>query len=170
LIAALKDTDGRVRWRAAWALGNFNDLRAVEPLIAALRDTDGEVRMGVAWSLKELGNLKDARVVELLAAALKDEDRNVRANAVRTLGRIKDARAVEPLISALKDESAYVRESAGAALKGMGWRPETTMEQGENYSGASSSSPGIGIVQPPGPRLPPILFPDRGGGGRRPIP
>ncbi len=51
LISALKDEDWRIRWGAAYALGEIKDPRAVEPLIQALKDEDWYVRLRAANAL-----------------------------------------------------------------------------------------------------------------------
>ena len=143
LIQKLKDKNWRVQQRAAEALGEIKDARAVEPLIAALKDENLDIRWRAADAL---GEIKDARAVEHLIAVLKNEDWNIRRHAADALGKIgapavepliaalkdkhwnirrnaadalgviKDARAVEPLIAALKDEDSDVRKRAAAAL------------------------------------------------------
>jgi len=57
LILALKDDDDSVRYYAAFALGEINDIRAVEPLIQILRDNDSDVRNAAKEALtKQDGN------------------------------------------------------------------------------------------------------------------
>ena len=85
LISALKDEDWRIRWGAAYALGEIKDPRAVEPLIQALKDDDSNVREKAAWALGWIG---DKRAVEPLIQALKDEDSNVRLRAACALREI----------------------------------------------------------------------------------
>jgi HEAT repeat protein len=131
------------RMRAAVALGEIGDPRAVEPLIAALGDENLNVRIDAA---KALGKIGDPRAVEPLIAALGDEnlnvridaaealskigvpavahlivalgneDQRVRSGAAKALGKIGDPRAVEPLIAALEDEDFWVRQSVIVAL------------------------------------------------------
>ena len=98
LIAALKDPDESVRWRAAEVLGQLGDGRAIEPLVdAVLKDPNNIVRWHIAETLEQLG---DGRAVEPLIAALKDPDGSVRRRAAEVLGQLRDGRAVEPLIAA----------------------------------------------------------------------
>jgi HEAT repeat protein len=59
-IRQLKDKHADIRARAAAALGEMKDPRAVEPLIATLADPDSSVRSYVALAL---GKIKDARAV-----------------------------------------------------------------------------------------------------------
>lgn len=119
--ADLKDKEPSVRWRAAWALGEVEDARAVEPLIEALSDKDPKVQRDVLWALASVD--PDWRQSELarraipgFAAVLKDGDRWARRMAALRLGEIKDASAVEPLIRALRDKDASVRREAAWAL------------------------------------------------------
>lgn len=117
LIQKLKDEDPSVQTKAAKALGDIKDARAVEPLIAALKDNNWHVRLGVA---KALGDIKDAHAVEPLIAALKDKESAVRREVVEALGEIKDARAVGPSIAALKDKDQNVRWWASVTLGKIG--------------------------------------------------
>lgn len=95
LIDDLKETDENTRWKAAKALGESRDLRAVEPLIAALNDSSIYVRRRVEESL---GILKDLRAIGPLVEALKkDPD----GNAARILAEY-GVPVVAPLILALK--------------------------------------------------------------------
>ena len=54
LIGALEDSDADVRWKAAYALGEIGDERAVEPLIEALKDSNKDVRENAAEALKKI--------------------------------------------------------------------------------------------------------------------
>ena len=114
LIAALKDEDTNVRRNAADALGEVNDVRAVEPLIEALKDPN--VRRNAADAL---GEIKDVRAIDPLIAALGDEERYFRNDAAGALGKI-GAPAVGPLIAALKSQYYHVRMGAAMALGEIG--------------------------------------------------
>jgi len=135
--------DKYVQERAAEALGEIGDARAVEPLIAALKDRDWFVEYALAKigkpaveplivALKDedkdvrliaigaLEKIGDARAVEPLAAALEDKDDHVRWKAMWVLGKMGDARAVEPLIAALEDKDYHVRWTAAEFLGNIG--------------------------------------------------
>ena len=119
LTKALKDQDEHVRWKAAGALGNIGDARAVEPLIETLKDSVHDVRHVAAEALVKIGK----PAAEPLSKTLKYEDR-VRGSEVRritamVLGKIGDARAVEWLTSTANDpkEEPIVRWEAKEALK-----------------------------------------------------
>lgn len=60
LLADLRDGDFDARWRAARALGERREGRALDPLVAALRDPERYVRVAAAVSLGRLG---DARAI-----------------------------------------------------------------------------------------------------------
>lgn len=82
----LRDENSDVRDDAAFALGELNDPRMVEPLIAALQDKDPSVRDSVA---QLLARLNDPRAVDPLIAALKDEkDEWPRRHMANALERI----------------------------------------------------------------------------------
>jgi len=102
------------RRRAAFALGEIGDARAVEPLIAAVRTDRTNVRIGAA---RALGDLKDPRAIEALIEALID-DWGFEHVAAKALGKIGDPRAIEPLIAAItrKDKYSNLRSAAAEAL------------------------------------------------------
>ncbi len=89
LIEAFGNEDWRIRGRAAEALGNIGDTRALEILINALVGRN------------------------------KDKNKYVRGRAAEALGKIGDERAVKPLTRAKDDEYIYVRTKAEEALKKM---------------------------------------------------
>jgi HEAT repeat protein/beta-lactamase regulating signal transducer with metallopeptidase domain len=114
LIAALKDTDVKVRRAAASSLGNLEDPRSVPALIEALRDTDAEVR---ACAAEALGNMEDPRAIPGLTAAIKDSSPEVRRRAISAISNMEGGnKPVDAFIAALSDSNAEVRETAVEAL------------------------------------------------------
>jgi HEAT repeat protein/beta-lactamase regulating signal transducer with metallopeptidase domain len=114
LIAALKDTDVKVRRAAASSLGNLEDPRSVPALIEALRDTDAEVR---ACAAEALGNMEDPRAIPGLTAAIKDSSPEVRRRAISAISNMEGAnKPVDAFIAALSDSNAEVREAAVEAI------------------------------------------------------
>ena len=83
-----------VRWKAAEALGEIRDPRAIDPLLRALRDGSPEVRAQAAISLGELGAVA---AKEALAAAMENDPspavREVAANALVRVSRVREDRA-----------------------------------------------------------------------------
>jgi HEAT repeat protein len=124
LIAALKDEDQVVRWRAVEALKEIGG-PAVEPLIAALKDEDPDVCQLAAETLREIGDPAVEPLIAVLADASwrtsgsSDEDPDVRWQAAKVLGKIGDP-AVEPLIVALADEHQEGRWLVAEALGKIG--------------------------------------------------
>jgi len=94
LLTALGHQDPWVRWRAAAALGDLGDPRAVEPLIAALGDLD--VRH---HAVPALGKLGDERAFDPLVEALRDQE--LQHASALALGELGDARAVPLIVEAL---------------------------------------------------------------------
>lgn len=142
-LTALKDDNARVRTRAAEALGQIKDTRAIEPLIAALKDENADVRREAA---EALGRMKDTRAIEPLMAAL--EDLSVQSEAARALKRlgvsqktisVKEQRVQEEVAAhARRNEKDYTRlRSEYSSFSSSG---------GPSY-GSSSGGPGI-IAQP----------------------
>jgi len=116
LISVLQHSDSDVRWKAAIALGEIRDPRAIGPLIRQLSDTDRFVKSRVAHALGMIG----APAVHALIQALHDGDGNQRWGAAIALGGIRDPAAVDPLILALADKYENVRAEAAAALVAIG--------------------------------------------------
>jgi len=114
LILLLGDEDASLRLRAAGALGELKDRRAVEPLLAMLAEADAGVRRCAARALGEIG---DARAVEPLAGRLQhDANAGVRQGAALALSSFRDPRAVEPLAAMLGDANPNLRQDAALAL------------------------------------------------------
>jgi len=116
LIDALQHPDGDVRWKAAIALGEIRDPRAVNPLIRCLSDKDRFVIGRAALALGMIGK----PAVEPLIRALQEGDGNLRWGAAIALGKAKDPDAVEPLIHALADKYENVRAEAVSSLAAIG--------------------------------------------------
>jgi HEAT repeat protein len=107
------DDDWSVRKRAAWALGEIKDGKAVGPLIEALQHKDWIIRFNAAEALGKIG---DGRAVEPLIETLRDENSHVYGQVTWALGEICDVRAVKPLTEALGNEIPAVRINAAKAL------------------------------------------------------
>lgn len=115
LIGALMSKRVWVRKKAAEALGEIGDRRAVDALIEGLR---ARPPVGIDRSevLEILGSSGVVRGAELIPQVLKINYGLLRVAAAEALGRIRDARAVQPLIQALGDENDVVSMSAAQAL------------------------------------------------------
>ncbi len=133
LISVLQHSDSDVRWKAAIALGEIRDPRAIGPLIRQLSDTDRFVKGRVAHALGMIG----VPAVDPLIQALHDGDGNQRWAAAIALGGIRDPRAVEPLILALADKYENVRAEAAAALVAIGEPAITPLIRFLKYSEGS---------------------------------
>jgi HEAT repeat protein len=147
LLRALADPDPAIRDRAARALGDRRDPRAVPALAAAM--AGGRGGRGVVWALTQFddpaleaalvaalaepdataralaaGRLADvggSDAVPALLAALDDDDDHVREEVARALGLLADPAAFRPLIAAVRDDpGAHVREEAATAVGALG--------------------------------------------------
>ncbi|WP_292527224.1 HEAT repeat domain-containing protein [Methanoculleus sp.] len=117
-IALLGNSDWKVRYRAAEALGLIGDREAYAPLVSILGDEKDHVRYMAA---KGLGLLGDSRAVTHLGAMLGDENEFVRRSAASSLGNLGGREAVGMLRAALRDEAAEgVRAAILAALRDAG--------------------------------------------------
>ena len=85
LLNLLTDTDGRVRRRAAVAIGRVGLETGVPALVGALSDTDAEVRASAAFGLGLIGARS---AVEPLLTAMKDPQPLVRTRAIEAVGLI----------------------------------------------------------------------------------
>lgn len=90
LVSMLSDDEGRVRRRAALAIGRVGLRGGVAPLIARLSDPEPEVRQMVAFALGLLG---DRQASGPLRVALTDAFSLVRGRAAEALGAIGDTDA-----------------------------------------------------------------------------
>jgi len=98
LVALLSDPEGRVRRRAAQAIGRVGLAEGVAPLAALLAgDRDAEVRQMAAFAMGLIG---DRTAVEPLRAALRDPNPLVQGRAAEAIGLIGDA-AAAPAIAAM---------------------------------------------------------------------
>jgi cyclophilin family peptidyl-prolyl cis-trans isomerase/HEAT repeat protein len=113
LVSLLSDPEGRVRRRAAQAIGRVGLADGVAPLAALLAsDRDAEVRQMAAFALGLIGHRS---AVEPLRAALRDSSPLVQGRAADALGLIGDA-ASATAIAAMA--SASLGRSTAAALVG----------------------------------------------------
>ena len=95
LVRMLEDPEGRVRRRAAQAVGRAGLAEGVAPLAALLAgDRDAEVRQMAAFAL---GLISHASAVEPLRAALRDSSALVRGRAAEALGLIGDAGSAQAI-------------------------------------------------------------------------
>lgn len=69
-LGKLKDKDGKVRDRAAYALGRIRDKKAGDALAAAIKDDDLEARYAIIWALDKVGNKTH---IPALEKVVKDE-------------------------------------------------------------------------------------------------
>jgi cyclophilin family peptidyl-prolyl cis-trans isomerase/HEAT repeat protein len=97
----LADHEGRVRRRAALAIGRVGLRAGVAPLIAGLSDPEPEVRQMAAFAL---GLLADREAGGPLRAALADGTPLVRGRAAEALGAIGDRDATGPIAAMIAAE------------------------------------------------------------------
>ena len=110
LIPMLSDPEGRVRRRAALAVGRVGLVEGVEPLLPLLADTDVEVRQMAAFALGLIAH-QSARAA--LIKSLDDPEPIVQGRAAEALGSIgnrADADAVSGIVR---------RQIAAGALNGI---------------------------------------------------
>jgi len=98
LVRLLEDPEGRVRRRAAQAIGRVGLPEGVPPLATVLAgDSDAEVRQMAAFALGLIGH---TAAIGPLRAALRDTSALVQGRAAEALGLIGDA-ASAPAIAAM---------------------------------------------------------------------
>jgi HEAT repeat protein/pimeloyl-ACP methyl ester carboxylesterase len=99
LIAALSDSDRRIRRMAADALGRNGNPQAVDALIAALNDSDKDDR----WlGIDTLGRNGNPQSVDALIATLNDFDKDDRWLAIDALGQIDNSEILEKIVQSLE--------------------------------------------------------------------
>jgi cyclophilin family peptidyl-prolyl cis-trans isomerase/HEAT repeat protein len=110
LVALLSDSQGRIRRRAALAVGRVGLVEGVEPLLPLLGDEDVEVRQMAAFALGLIGH-QSARAA--LTKALDDPEPIVEGRAAEALGLIGN-RADADVVSGI-----VRRQVAAGALNGL---------------------------------------------------
>ena len=111
LVRLLEDPEGRVRRRAAQAIGRVGLPEGVPPLATVLAgDSDAEVRQMAAFALGLIGH---KAAIDPLRAALRDTSALVQGRAAEALGLIGDA-ASAPAIAAMA--AAQLAQSMTARL------------------------------------------------------
>ncbi|BAZ47776.1 HEAT domain protein repeat-containing protein [Nostoc sp. NIES-4103] len=123
LLQALNHQDFRVRYHAAFALGNIGSEMEVVALIEAVKDENCFVRSMAIEALGELGSIK---AVSALIEAVSDDKPFIRSRAVEALGKIGSDKAVSTLIKALNDEKYFVRLKVAEALGKIGNKTAVT--------------------------------------------
>jgi HEAT repeat protein len=114
LLEALSDTTyDSIRWRAAIALGERRERRAVESLIGALGDPNHHVRAEVVGALGRIG---DPRAINPLIGLLNDPYRSIRLRAIRALEQIGEP-AGAALTRALTERGLTPREAIREAIR-----------------------------------------------------
>jgi HEAT repeat protein/nucleoside phosphorylase len=99
LIAALSDSDRRIRRMAADALGRNGNPQAVDALIAALNDSDKDDR----WlEIVTLGRNGNPQSVDALIATLNDFDKDDRWLAIDALGQIDNSEVLAKILQSLE--------------------------------------------------------------------
>jgi HEAT repeat protein len=105
LIDSLNDRNEYAeRIRAARALGQSRDPRAISPLVVCLKDVDPRMRRCCAESLLQLGSI---RSVQAFIERLEDRDESVftRKVAADALAKIRSYSAIESLAGRLLDQA-----------------------------------------------------------------
>lgn len=106
--------------RAAQALGEMGDPRAVEPLSEALRTAYRTNRLFRRELIKALGQIGSDAALPAFRLALRDDDADLRRAAVDALAKYGRAEATSLLRGALQDADPGVRAQAARALGRLG--------------------------------------------------
>ena len=124
LIGQLGHAKEEARDRAARALGDIGNEKAVEPLLAVLEnDSDGRVRTSGATSLSKMGN---ERGMDYLFEALASADNVERMVAIEALTESGEA-VYDRLISSVRGSDNVLVRAGSAKVgcgQGWGWLPD----------------------------------------------
>jgi HEAT repeat protein len=102
LTAALSDTDGGTRERAAVALGQIGEDVAEDAFIEALEGGSRDAKM---FAMIELEKNASVKAIPAIAALARADDALISRNATNALGGINDPSAVAPLAEIAVDSS-----------------------------------------------------------------
>jgi HEAT repeat protein len=109
----LAHKDNIVRLKAASALGQIGNSKAIPALISALNDED----IRVEWlAIEALGQIGSFRAVTALTSVLDHKEWQNRTGAVKALGQIDNSQALMALICALNHKYSDVRTKAAETL------------------------------------------------------
>lgn len=118
IIEALFDVNPEVRAKAAGALGNIKDARAVTRLSELLiSEPVPFVRTRVA---RALGNINHPAVLDYLITSLKDPEWWVRVRVVEALEELGE-KSISALLFALEDKDREVSKRSAIALERIGY-------------------------------------------------
>lgn len=92
------------RSKAAEALGELQEVQAIEPLTAILKDNDKFVRFQAAFALVRIDVKKASPAIPVFFEAIEKSYEWGHSKAIEALGKIGDPRAIEPLLTALKKQ------------------------------------------------------------------
>ena len=110
LIRLLDDPEGRVRRRAALAIGRVGLAEGVLPLAKVLvADRDAEVRQMAAFALGVIGHRS---AVEPLRSALRDPSALVQGRAAEALGLVGDTASAQAIATMAASNLASVKAAA----------------------------------------------------------
>ena len=129
LLTALSDENAEIRWRAAGALGNLRDVKAIPRLSEIVEDPlePDNVRNAAVAALGNIGN-KTAEAV--LIRALDSRIGNISKNAIIALGKLESETAIPKLIAILEDKRIVLNAST-AALANASARTKAAIALGE---------------------------------------
>jgi HEAT repeat protein len=119
LVAALSDSDPKVRAEASKSLGSRGVREAVPALVDLLRASARNEHQVAVAAAEALGKLGDARAVDALVSVLRG-DRNVAGAAVKALAELKDPRSVPGLIEFQRHDLQLHSYDVALALKAIG--------------------------------------------------
>ncbi|NBC10304.1 MAG: hypothetical protein GVY24_01030 [Planctomycetes bacterium] len=120
ISARMKDTELRVRYQAAYALGKIGSPRAVQDLLAHIHADDEKLRLSVIENIGKIGDV--AATAPLLRQYERTEDRTERWAILHALQKLRDPRAVPRLIEMLSAENGNAGVGAARALGAIGSR------------------------------------------------
>ncbi len=115
LLAALKNSNPKVRLAAVKALGRIGDQRATRPLLRLVRGRAGQSYLRVA--LRALGRLKDPKTYRVLARHARRGKKALRLVAIGALGDLGTKRAKKLLGRLKKSKDQAIAQAATGALK-----------------------------------------------------
>jgi len=109
-LIKLIDKDSRVSFEAIRALGEFKDVRAVEPLLSDL-----DILPYEGTAIETLGNIGDPRAVKPLLNYIENDDGGLRWSAAVAIGKLPEF-PIEQITEILYDEKHPNRRAAVKAL------------------------------------------------------
>jgi cyclophilin family peptidyl-prolyl cis-trans isomerase/HEAT repeat protein len=97
LVSYLRDSDARLRYRAAIALANIQNPATIEALTISMKDHSTKVREAAAFALGQIGSQQADEA--LISAVSNEEDAMVLSRILEAIGKSSSSRSLDSVLN-----------------------------------------------------------------------